>query len=333
MAGIAERRVADTTIAIVDLETTGLYAGGDRIVELAIVRAEPNAAPSLILDTLVNPRRAVSATEIHGITDADVVGAPTFDDLAANVVGALRQAVFASYNVYFDARFMRAELAAAGVSAFPPYFCLMYLRPMLGLGARCSLGDACRAHGVDHQHTHVAAADAVAAARLWQFYVAKLQIAGVETFADLAALKSYKFTESFGDPVLETAPVLHVCAHDRLKPRSLPATRATDPRIPRHELLGEYWDALTVALSDFAVTPEELGLLKAKQVLLGITEDELRWMHARAFAGILALVCQDKAVTVDEVWALHNITNALRALGWAPGDIATELLGSAVAAS
>ena len=70
-----------------DIETTGLYPGGDRIVELAVVRIEPNEAPRLVLDTLVNPKRRVAATEIHGITDADVADAPPFEEIAGNVDG------------------------------------------------------------------------------------------------------------------------------------------------------------------------------------------------------------------------------------------------------
>lgn len=327
--GIFERKISDTPIAIVDLETTGLYAGGDRIVEIAVVRAEPSNAPTLQLETLVNPRRSVSATEIHGITDSDVSDAPTFEELAGNVVSSITGAVFSSYNIYFDAKFVRAELAGCGVPKFPPHLCLMYLRPLLGLGKRCSLVDACAAHNVPRAHSHMAASDALAAARLWQFYVASLGACGVQTFADLAKLKSYKFMESFSDPVYVATDCASLRTTDRLKPRKLARPPATpDPRVGRHELLREYWDCLTAALSDFAVTDDEVQLLRERQRKLAITEDELRWMHARAFAGLLALVCQDQAVTVNEVWALRNVTNALRAIGWAPGDVVTELTES-----
>ncbi len=80
--GISGRSIADTPITVVDTETTGLYPGGDRVIELAVVRIEPNAEPVLVLDTLLNPGRRVAATEIHGITDADVADAPTFADVA-----------------------------------------------------------------------------------------------------------------------------------------------------------------------------------------------------------------------------------------------------------
>ena len=101
MGGLTGRSIAEMPIAVVDLETTGLHPGGDRIIEVAVVRVESNQQPTLLLDTLVNPRRHVSATEIHGITDADVADAPTFQEVAGNLLAAISGCVFASYNVYF----------------------------------------------------------------------------------------------------------------------------------------------------------------------------------------------------------------------------------------
>src|SRR5436190_15542618 len=122
---VADRSIAEIPLAVVDTETTGLYPGGDRIIEIAIVRAERLEPPRVIVNTLVNPQRPVTATEIHGITDADVSDAPVFADIAPVVVQALQNAVFASYNVYFDAKFVREELRRVGVTRFPPQLCLM----------------------------------------------------------------------------------------------------------------------------------------------------------------------------------------------------------------
>jgi len=76
--GIYTRPIDDTPIAIIDFETTGLTAGADRVVEVSVVRVDPGQEPRLVFDTLVNPHRRVSATEIHGISDADVADAPSF---------------------------------------------------------------------------------------------------------------------------------------------------------------------------------------------------------------------------------------------------------------
>ena len=78
LRGISHRSLRETPIAIIDFETTGLTAGADRVVEVAIARVDVGGEPRIILDTLVNPLRRVAATEIHGITDADVADAPRF---------------------------------------------------------------------------------------------------------------------------------------------------------------------------------------------------------------------------------------------------------------
>jgi DNA polymerase III epsilon subunit family exonuclease len=137
--GILDRDVASTPIAIVDLETTGLNAGVDRVVEISVIRMEPGAEPVLAFDTLVNPQRPMAATEIHGITDDDVADAPEFADIATHIMNAISECVVAAYNVYFDMRFLDYEITRARLRAEAPHFCLMYLRPMLGLGGRCSL--------------------------------------------------------------------------------------------------------------------------------------------------------------------------------------------------
>jgi DNA polymerase-3 subunit epsilon len=154
---------------------------------------------------------------VHGITDRDVADAPRFEQVAGRVLGALAGCLVAAYNAAFDLRFLEFELGRCGVRHPFPHLCLMYLRPLLDLGRHCGLGAACRAHCIPQTQAHAAASDALAAARLWAVYREAMAHRGVRTFADLAALKPYKFVQSFGRnphpgvPVREAAP---------LKPRS-----------------------------------------------------------------------------------------------------------------
>jgi hypothetical protein len=253
-----------------------------------------------------------------------VADAPTFEDVAPVIVDALCGSVFSSYNVYFDSKFVREELRRVGVRAFPPHLCLMYMRPMLGLGRKCSLRDACADSGVTHAKAHHAAADALAAAALWMQYVQACGRAGVRTFGELAELRTYKFTSSFDDAMFGESARLPPRSGFRMKSRSglgeKPSTPAAIECADRQLVLVAYWDALTVALADLDITPYEVFYLKAKQHALGVRPEELRWMHARAFSGILADMCQDKAITDNEATALSGVALAFRELGWAPGD-------------
>ncbi|MEZ4584801.1 MAG: exonuclease domain-containing protein [Gemmatimonadales bacterium] len=311
---VAERAILETPMAIIDLETTGFCAGPDKIIEVAVARVEPGQGPRKVLDTLVNPQRPVAATEVHGITDSDVAPAPTFAAIAGNVVDATSDAVLASYNIYFDAKFLRTELGAVGVADLPPHLCLMYLRPMLELGKKCTLTDACRAHGVGATSLHRAGSDVLATARLWQFYSTVLRQRGVRTFRDLAALKNYKFVQSFTEPLFSAATTSRLTRSQRLHPRGAAASK------PEDDGTGEYWDAVVAALSDLELTPAELGSLERKRSTLGLGAERVRWVHAQVFSGLLAEVCIDRAIDDREADALWRVAAALRRLGWAPGD-------------
>jgi DNA polymerase III epsilon subunit-like protein len=320
--------INETPIAVVDIETTGLQAGGDKIVEVAVVRLEPNGEPEVVLDTLVNPMRPVAATEIHGITDQDVADAPTFAEVAGALVTSMRSAIMASYNVYFDARFLAAELRQSGVRSLPPHLCLMYMRPLLDLGAKCTLDDACRAHGIHHGVAHRAAEDALASARLWPIYAKVFSTRGLRTFGDLTRVRSYKFMQSFGLPLVDTDGA-SVRQTGRLRPRgraAAPATSAAAPAISaatantRAAELGEYWNALKGAVADHKLDDEEIRYLSRKRVELGLTPDEIRWLHGRAFGAILSDFAQDRAISDDEAEALWRVGTGLRRIGWAPGD-------------
>jgi DNA polymerase III subunit epsilon len=198
MTGLLGRSISDVPVAVLDFETTGMWAVVDRVVEISVVRVEPGRGPELVLDTLVNPSRRMGCTFVHGITDHDVINAPRFEQLAGQLLQSLAGCVVAAYNASFDVRFLEAELARVGVKHSFPHLCLMYMRPMLGLGRHCKLASACWAHGVPLGRAHTAASDALAAAGLWTMYRHEIAERNIRTFAELAAIKPYKFTASFG---------------------------------------------------------------------------------------------------------------------------------------
>jgi hypothetical protein len=158
----------------------------------------------------------------------------------------------------------------------------------------------------------------------WLQYVRACGKAGVRTFGQLAQLRAYKFTASFADAMLDETARMPVRKPMVIKSRAgveaKPKTPAQIERLDRQLVLAAYWDALTAALADLDITPYEVFYLKAKQSALGVRPEELRWIHARAFSGILADMCQDKAISDDEAAALNSVALALRELGWAPGD-------------
>jgi DNA polymerase-3 subunit epsilon len=321
------RAVSDTPLAILDFETTGLNAGIDRVLEVSVVRIDPGQPPQLVFDTLVNPGRPVSATWIHGITDEHVRDAPRFEDIAGALGRTLYGCVLAAYNVYFDIGFLNYELGRAGLRHSFPHLCLMYLRPMMGLGTRCSLGDACQTHGIEQTPTHSTATDTLAAAGLWNFYRKTFDELGLRTFRDLARLRSYKFVQSFGCSPLSPPAADRLKSTSRLKSRSVatvpPASsleRKDRPIVSRPSAMYDYWQALTEVIVDLEVTDAEVEYLSAKKKELGLSMDQVRTMHARVYAGFIQQCLEDKKLNDHDSRKLRNLHHCLRKLGWAPGD-------------
>jgi DNA polymerase III epsilon subunit family exonuclease len=210
--GILELPVADVPIAVIDFETTGLSADYDRVVEVSIVRVEPGGRKrTLVLDTLVNPGRSVSATEIHGITDAMVKDAPTFRDIWPAMHSALSGCVVAAYNAYFDMRFLTAEAQRAGDAVHVPYFCLMYMRSIIGVGQRCRLDVACQHHGIQLNDAHRSARDAMATAELVPVYIQTMHANGLKTYQDLRQAGTHKYLRSFELKPLAPRPTPSGC--------------------------------------------------------------------------------------------------------------------------
>jgi len=103
-------------LAFFDLETTGLDVTNDRIIEIGILKMNPDGSQESY-QKRVNPEMKISpeSAEITGITDADVKDCPTFKELAAEIAAFIGDADLAGYNSNkFDIpvlaeEFLRAE--------------------------------------------------------------------------------------------------------------------------------------------------------------------------------------------------------------------------------
>ena len=116
------------TIAFVDVETTGMRAEHDRIIEIGIVRMERGVVTKKY-STLVDPGRTVSAfiTGINGITNEALASAPPFEEVALEIEELLKDALFVAHNARFDYSFVRQEFKRLGMAFKRPYACSVLL--------------------------------------------------------------------------------------------------------------------------------------------------------------------------------------------------------------
>lgn len=107
-----------------DTETTGLKAlEGDRVIEIGAVEMINHIPSGPTLRLLINPGKAVSEDTIRitGITDADLVDKPRFEDPA--IVDAFLEFVgddeIIAHNAAFDKGFINMELEKCGRAIIP----------------------------------------------------------------------------------------------------------------------------------------------------------------------------------------------------------------------
>lgn len=104
------------SLAIFDIEATGLNITSDRIVEIAIVKIAPNGSQTQFLKR-VNPEMSIpnEVSQIHGIYDEDVKNEPTFKEILPELEAFLSDADFAGYNSNkFDLPMLAEEMLRAG---------------------------------------------------------------------------------------------------------------------------------------------------------------------------------------------------------------------------
>jgi DNA polymerase-3 subunit epsilon len=102
-------------ICFFDLETTGTNVATDRIVEMAILKVFPNGNTES-KSWLINPEIPIPAevTAIHGITDEQVAGEPTFKERSREIQQIIQGCDLAGFNSNrFDIPLLAEELLRA----------------------------------------------------------------------------------------------------------------------------------------------------------------------------------------------------------------------------
>lgn len=96
---------------VIDVETTGLQASRQRIIEVAIAKFNGGELDSL-WESLCHPGRRVPdyIVKLTGIDDVLLHDAPPFLELAPTVIELLQGAVIVGHNVEFDLAFLNEEL-------------------------------------------------------------------------------------------------------------------------------------------------------------------------------------------------------------------------------
>lgn len=169
---------------------TGLKAGTDRVVEIAVVRADGSEV-LLEYETLVKPpvRMTDGAIRVSGITPEMLAGAPLFSEVADRVTQVLGGAVLIAHNVPHDLEFLDREMRSSGLDLGPPTAIdTLTMARRLFAFPRNNLLTVCEKLGIEVDTHHRALADARATFVAYHKMLDILDPGGELTVGDLQDL-------------------------------------------------------------------------------------------------------------------------------------------------
>lgn len=179
--------MAERVYVALDLETTGLSATDDAIIEIGAVRFQGDQVIDRF-ETLVNPRRRIPAfiTQMTGISNEDVADAPALAAVAPELLAFVGSDVVAvmAHNANFDIGFLRS----AGIQFHRPVYDTLELAGILVPGLPSySLGELCHTFGITIDAAHHALDDAAASAELFVVLRDRARQLPVATLRDIVA--------------------------------------------------------------------------------------------------------------------------------------------------
>lgn len=152
--------------AVLDLETTGLQPKrGARIIEIGVVTIDVGGTVTGQWETLVDAGCGSGPTEIHGVDDTMLAGAPSFTEIAGDLAALLDQRVLVAHNASFDVGFLDAEFRRADIAWSRAPLCTMQLARRRG-HYPANLAACCAEYQIVNHGAHRALGDALATAEL-----------------------------------------------------------------------------------------------------------------------------------------------------------------------
>lgn len=185
-------------LCIFDLETTGTNVAKDRIVEISILKVNPDASRES-KTWLVNPEMPIpeEVSMVHHIYDKDVENAPTFKEIAPKIMEMLSGADLGGFNSNrFDVPLLAEELLRAGVDFDLGKFRLIDAQVIFHKMEPRNLTAAYKFYcDKDLEGAHSAEADTLAT-----FEVLDAQVGKYEDLPnDVASLSDFSYHNKFAD--------------------------------------------------------------------------------------------------------------------------------------
>lgn len=171
----------------VDIETTGLNAKQDKIIEIGAVKVRDGQMTEQF-QTLVNPycRLTEITQSLTGITESMLMDAPGITDVIGELVAFCEEGLpILGHHVIFDYSFLKRAAVNQGL-AFERngIDTLKLCRTFMPAEEKKNLEAACAFYGIDRGQAHRALADAIDAHALYQTLYQQYGTENPEEFAE-----------------------------------------------------------------------------------------------------------------------------------------------------
>ncbi len=185
-------------LCVFDLETTGINVSKDKIVEICILKVNPDASRES-KTWLVNPETSIpkEASDVHGIFDEDVKDAPKFREIAPKIMEMISGSDLGGFNSNrFDVPLLAEELLRAEIDFDLSKFKLIDAQTIFHKKEPRNLSAAYQFYcGKTLENAHSAEADVMAT-----FEVLDAQVGKYEDLPnEIAGLSDYSFHNRFAD--------------------------------------------------------------------------------------------------------------------------------------
>jgi len=147
---------------VFDLETTGLNAKFDRIIEIGALRIE-NGQIVEKFESLVNPERPLykHITQITGITSSMLEKQPTITEVLPKFLNFIKRSILVAHNAEFDMGFLKSHCDKLGIDLEWPSFCTLKMaRKLLSDLPRKTLDALAKHYDLTFESRHRSIGDA-----------------------------------------------------------------------------------------------------------------------------------------------------------------------------
>lgn len=160
--------------AIIDIETDGGSLKSSKITEIAIFLHDGEKVVDSFI-SLIDPESYIPPfiTQLTGISNDMVVGAPKFFEVAKQIIEITKDTIFVAHSVNFDYTIIRNEFRKLGFDFTREKLCTVKLsRKLIPLQPSYSLGKLCDSLGIEINGRHRAGGDAEATVELFEMLIA-----------------------------------------------------------------------------------------------------------------------------------------------------------------